>query len=516
MATPSGYSDPVSPRNAVQLDLFARLDREPASSASGISLTVARASVSPGWWGIIGSIYSALANDAIVRVCREEDGVLLFDATAKADGRSVAPYVQRLVALAARTCGCCGTTGALPYRAHVDGPTRAVCATCKARLQAGESFLAVADGYWRLDGSKRATSHTPRVGLVRQPSAPTRSMRQCTTLAPDELRATIAEIRAAMAAELVGQDDAVSRLALLAGLHVGAGLPRGGRALILGPSGAGKSTAALAMVDAMKAGGWDVPAVYCEGISLTSPGWSGAPSIGDLIQAALRGGPLDSPRARRAVVVIDELHHIGLVDGLQGNQAVKRQEVLSSLLGLLGGGTVHLGDGTDEWSSREALVIGMGAFTGFLDVTRPPTVHELVRAGLPLELATRFEEVVRLRRLPERELVALLRRWPAVTSLVAVCERLGHSVRIHDEVFRRAARAVMLDQGGATARTAGGWIVVALREALTSALSDPDPRELVLTPDSLTIPSPPVRRLRPDDPPDDTGGWDATVILTRR
>lgn len=214
--------------------------------------------------------------------------------------------------------------------------------------------------------------------------------------------------------------------------------------------------------------------------------------------------------------MIDELHHIGVVDGFQGSHLTKRQEVLSSLLGLVGGGTIHLGDGTDEWSSRETLVIGMWAFTGLLDVTRPPTIRELVRAGLPLELVTRFEEVVLLRRLQERELVALLRRWPAITSLVALGERLGHTVRIHDEVFRRAARAVTLAQDGATARTAGGWIVSALRDALTGALAEPESRELVPTPDSLAIPRELLQRSRPDDPPDDGGAWDATLILTKR
>lgn len=472
--------------------------------------------MSPGWWSIVDSIYNALAHDAIVRMCREEDGVLLLDAMAKADGRSVAPYLQRLVDLAARTCGCCGAATATPYRPHVDGPTHVVCASCKSRIQAGDSYLAVADDYWCLDGTRRASGARQRGASGARASAAESPLKSCTTLGPEELRSVIADFRRGLAAEIVGQDDVVARLALLAGLHVGGGLPRGGRALILGPSGAGKSASILALFSILKAGGWDVPLVHCEGISLSAPGWAGAPSIGDVVQAALRGAPPDSLRARRAVVVIDELHHIGLVDGLQGNSLAKKQEVLSSMLALVGGGTVLLGDGTDEWSSREALVIGVGAFTNLLDTARPPTVHQLVRAGLPLELATRFEEVVLLQRLPERELITLLRRWPAVTSLVAVCERLGHTVRIHDELFTCAARAVMLDQGGATARTAGGWLVSALRDALTAALAEPEAGEIVLTPDSLTIPRAPTRRTPPDDPPDDVDGWDATLILTKR
>lgn len=181
-------------------------------------------------------------------------------------------------------------------------------------------------------------------------------------------------MRDVMAQELVGQDDVVARLALLAGLHVGAGLPRGACALIVGPSGVGKSTAIHALRRALDEGGWDVPVVVTDAIDLTSPGWSGAPSIGDLVEAAIGDEPPDSARARHALVVIDEIHHIGIApqDGLHSNMAAKRREVISSLLPLVGYGTLHLGEGTREWSSRNALVICMGAFTGLLDTKKNP------------------------------------------------------------------------------------------------------------------------------------------------
>lgn len=230
MVTPGAHSNPGSPQDAVQFDLFAPSDREPPPPVSGINLSVARASVSPGWWSIAGSIYGALANDAMVRACREEDGVLLLDATVKADGRSVAPYVQRLGDLATRTCGRCGSTPASPYQMHVNGPTRVVCVACKARLQSGESYLTVADEFWRLDGSKRSPGVHARTdgGIGR--AAPKSALRACTSLGPEELRNVIAEFRTALAAEIVGQDETVVRLAVLAGLHVDAGLPRSGLA----------------------------------------------------------------------------------------------------------------------------------------------------------------------------------------------------------------------------------------------------------------------------------------------
>jgi hypothetical protein len=216
------------------------------------------------------------------------------------------------------------------------------------------------------------------------------------------------------------------------------------------------------------------------------------------------------------VVVIDEIHHAGVVEGLHGNMLAKRNEVLSSLLSLFGHGTLRLGDGTREWSSKNALVIALGAFTGLLDAERAPTPADLVAAGLPLELATRFDQVLTLRRLSERQLIALLRQWPALVSLTEVCQRLGVAVRIADETFARAARAVTTSRDGSTARTAGGWVVTAVRDALIGALGNSETRELVVTPDSLAIARSSRRRIGPDDPPGAAGGWDATIVLTPR
>jgi ATP-dependent protease Clp ATPase subunit len=262
--------------------------------------------------------------------------------------------------------------------------------------------------------------------------------------------------------------------------------------------------------------GWKLPFVATDALDLTSPGWGGAPSVGDLIEAALGKEPPDSARARHAIVVIDEIHHANLSQDLHGNMAAKRQEVLASLLSLLGYGTLNLGEDAKEWSSQNALVIAMGAFTELLDATRSPTPADLVAAGIPHELATRFEEVIVLRPLSERQLLELLRRWPALVSLIDVCARLGYAVRIHDEAFARAARAVIANDDKSTARTAGGWLVAALRSALIEALRDPAVKELEITPDSLSIARPDTRRRRGDDPPGEAGDWNATIILTPR
>lgn len=272
---------------------------------------------------------------------------------------------------------------------------------------------------------------------------------------------------------------------------------------MLGPSGVGKSSLIEALRDALDAGRWDVPFVFTDALDLSSAGWKGA-SIGDLVQAVLGGDSPDSVRARHAVVVIDELHHANIVEDMDGNMRAKRQEVLASLLGLFGHGVLHLGETGKTWSSRNALVLGLGAFTGTLDLSHVPAQSDLIRAGLPLELSTRFEEVVVLSPLAEGELLALLRRWPALVSLTEVCERLGFLVRIHDEAYRRAARALVLSADHATPRTAGAWLVTALRHELMTALTSGVVRDLVITPDSLEIARSAAPRADGDEPWDES------------
>jgi energy-coupling factor transporter ATP-binding protein EcfA2 len=105
---------------------------------------------------------------------------------------------------------------------------------------------------------------------------------------------------------------------------------RGGRALILGTSGVGNTTLIRAMRLAMEPfGGGALLGVATDGLDLTSPGWAGAPSIGDLAQQAVHampGEPLDGERARHAVVVIDELHRMRMLTESSGSIADHRAE----------------------------------------------------------------------------------------------------------------------------------------------------------------------------------------------
>lgn len=518
MTSPHSTSGPPPASSSRQLELFPAPLAESPADRHRTSRAVARASISPAWYPLVEGLYRP-NNGISVTQCHELDGELVLEAAS--NDAEWLDLLQRISAAAARTCGCCGAEAGHLHRDHLDGPTRRVCTQCRDRLRDGESYLVIADDYWQLDGSRRAQPHSHVGRQVGATSGVRVPKRPCSALPADELRRVIAEIRAAMTADCVGQDVALARLALLGGIHVGGGVDlRGARALILGPSGVGKSLAVESLRRSLESMSFDLPWISVDALDLTSAGYSGAPSVGDLIDAALRDEPTTtSIRARKTVVVIDELHWARQIPGT-GNQQIKRTEVLGSLLGLAGGGTVHFEDGR-EWSSQNALVIGMGAFSGLLDLSRPRrpiSIRELVTAGgIPLELATRLAaQIITLSPLTQEQMIQLLMRFQPLTDLVAVCTRLGFTVRIPIETYARAALVVTLGYDGSTPRTAGGWLVSALREALLSGLADPHMRELVVAPDALPIAPTAMRPAPPGDSPDEPGDWDTTIILTRR
>lgn len=506
----------ASSRDPDQLELFAS---EPAESHPFRDPTVVRALVPPGWWAYV----QPLLAEALVHLCREVDGRLEIVATAlpPADDAELQEDLDHLRRAITEMCICCGQRGAVRRQAP-GGRIVVACERCWPLLQGRQSVLAVADQFFHLDGSRRMISRAIQPDAPRRPEVPVPSngLRECGTMAPAELRAVAAEFRRTMAARVVAQEEAVARLATLAALHVGGGTP-GSRALVVGPSGVGKTSLLSSLEAAFREGRFDVAVVRIDCIELQSPGWSGAPSIGEVIAGALGDTPLDSVRARRLVVILDEIHHIRTVDvpggaGSSTSIGAKRAEILASLLGLTArDGVVNVGkDSYRPWSSGDAMIIALGAFTDLLDLSRDPTIADLA-PHLGLELASRFEQVIRLRPIPEEALVGLLKRWPALIALTELAARLGLETRIHEEAYRRAARAVAQGRSRSTPRTAGGWLVAALQRSLDRALVDSTVQELVVTPDDLPISTTEFRR-PPEEPPEQGGDWDATIILTPR
>lgn len=490
----------------IQLELFPR-ETGLADPTHAVRCESARASVSPGWWPFVRALFDP-TDEIVVQVCEERDGDLILEA-APADPASgtLDVIIARIRDATSRTCGCCGSRGAQLVRISLDGPTRRVCAACEGRLRQGEEYLAIADEFWRLDGTRRGGPLQVTMREVPGAVPFEEAARPLVVLAPGDLRTAIREIRDRLAEEVVGHREIIDRLALLGGLHVGAGLPRGGRALLIGPSGAGKTSLMSAFRRALAP--WGLPWTTIAATDLNSVGWAGGIWIGAAIESSLGRLAPDSPLARHAVVTVDELAHARVDNDVSGNMRAKQQEVLASLLGLTGYGLpIQLPESRRAWSSDEALVIGIGAFSGILDVSRPISVQDVVgTGGIPLELATRLAgELLVMERLAEEDLVALLRRWPELTSLVEICGRLGYVVQITPEAYRHAARVVTLNHDSLTARTAGAWLVAGLRRALVAALDDADRDEIVITPDSLPIPStaamPPRRERGFDSGPD--------------
>lgn len=300
------------------------------------------------------------------------------------------------------------------------------------------------------------------------------------TVPPSDLRAIAREIRARF--RVHGQDDAVNSISVLAALHVAGGMRRGGRPIIVGPSGCGKTTLLRGLADAIA--DWGLPVATVDAIDLTGPGWGGAPSISDVIEASWRGRAT-AEQQRRMLVVIDEIHHARVDSEAHGNMAAKQREVLASFLSLTGGGRLQIGESGGSIETDRMLVVCAGAFTGMRDDN--VTVDALVRYGIPLELATRFDQIVRIRRLHRRALVSVLKQHDAMADMLELCARLGIRIRIHEQTFTRAACAVEHDQSS-TPRTAVGWIVTAFRAQLYDALFGEGSTSIELSPDSLDIP----------------------------
>lgn len=412
--------------------------------------------------------------------------------------------------VANRTCAACGEPGALYLRAP-DGVPRTLCRRCPTALIV-QTFAGLCGTHFDERGNRRAPGGGSPAAVGREPDPP---------MSADELRALYHDLYRGLTQTIVGQDEACAAFALAGALHVGGSLPLGPRLLLMGPSGVGKTTLCRTMARLMPG---NLAFVYVDASDLTSPGWSSAPSIGDLVQAAIGRDEPDSCRARKAVVMVDEFAHLRVIPGTEGNLRAKREEVLTSLLTLAGGGPIQLGDSNTAWDSTEAMVVFSGAFTGLRMAGWAPTVRELTDFGIPPELANRIgQEVVVLRRLPEAALVDLLRRWPQLAALCEVAARLGYSVQILDETYRRAARVLALGHDGSTPRTAAGWLVGAVKSALVGALDgavgpEAEAIPLVITPDCLPVEPTATKaasgapRRRDDDDPD----WDAALLVRLR
>lgn len=463
---------------SAQLELFDHVGPE----LPGIPAKVARAQVSPGWWPLLAPLFDE--EELIIIECREREGrlVLVAEERHHEQDDAVPDWLRPTVARVERTCGACGSGFGTP-RVLLDCTVRVLCDGCRQEVSEESGFAAQADRFFRFDGCRRVPpTALPTSARVTSPAAASSSQ----VLPPEELRQLVRVLAASMADDLRSQGEARLLLAMCGAMHVAAGLSRGPRLLIVGRTGTGKTTSILALQKALERAGYRLPVAMKDATGLSSPGWHGL-NLPDAVLQAVHG----HPAASKAIVVIDELHHIGLRpdDDVNGTTRSKKAEVLSSLQTAVGGGEVTSSSGS-SWDSQPGFIVGIGAFTDRLDVTRPIDTQALVNAGIPIELATRFESIVRLAPLQEQAIREIVQYAPAVRNVIEMAERLGFAVTVTREALSHAARMHALSEGRESPRSAIGWVVTAVRSALLQRFlsAETDVSPLVITPDSLAVP----------------------------
>lgn len=433
------------------------------------------------------------------------------------------------VKLARETCALCGEAPAtrLPRVPSAPAGVR-VCSECSAELQTTE--WQELDAEWRsqpvveqLLTSESPVPQTPisaklvkaeslvvkpvAAHVARRPAIPSMASDLDTPLPPEQLRELWAKLLAAMQRRIAGNEDAVRRLALIGALHVGAAPDVGARVLVLGSTGSGKTHAMASFIDALSEVGYPVVVLKTDVGAINAPGWSKAPSIGELVLAALGARSPTEPKARRAVVLLEELHHSRVRGDADSSSRLKREEVLASLLGLVAGDHVPLGEKTDTWSARQALVFAAGAFTGLDLSAANVTPARLSSVGIPPELANRLcsGDIVEFSAPPKMEIARVLGAWPELVSLTSTARHLGFTLRIPEATLHRASELIMDGRQGDTFRSAGGAIVSAARQHLLTALEKGARRnEIVVTPDDIRTARPPrPSKDLPRDPPEE-------------
>jgi hypothetical protein len=264
----------------------------------------------------------------------------------------------------------------------------------------------------------------------------------------------------------------------------------------VGPSGCGKSQLARSVAEVL-----DAPFVHLDCLELAETSWQGTTVpdyLGELHRAAVercRSGATPAEVAAvmgRAVIIIDEAHHLGYVDGVAGTDGVTRAFRIgrqTSLMPLLEGYVpLHYsptgnGERTATFKAAGTLRIVCGAFTG---LGTAPTPEALRAYGLQSEFVERLGEALELRAPPPDVQGRVLERGLAPLR-EAYCT-YGYGLRVNPETLRYAAAAVSRGAGGSRAGVA--WLKAAAYVALERLLEAGAPLGTVyeLVPDDVRVP----------------------------
>lgn len=156
----------------------------------------------------------------------------------------------------------------------------------------------------------------------------------------EEARADYASIRAPLDTRVVGREDVLDQLPLVAFLHRrGTALHR---LLLAGPSGAGKTHVARAIAEVSGA-----PFLVIDAQQITEAGWSGLHL--DEFLAGFVVQVKNPALLARSLVLVDELDKVRIHPSAHGNALDKPRAVQTSLLGLFGvGAPVRFGTGANN------------------------------------------------------------------------------------------------------------------------------------------------------------------------
>jgi ATP-dependent protease Clp ATPase subunit len=305
-------------------------------------------------------------------------------------------------------------------------------------------------------------------------------------LARDEWR----DIRRRLGGLIVGREELLDMLSVLAIRQRYAIGPVAPRLLLTGPSGSGKTHTAAALAEVI-----GVPFHSILATEVVETGWSGGASLSEHLGMWYRAA---GRAIATGVILLDEIDKIRVNWAhAHGNSIDKYRNQLASLLPLLGVGTPVAVSGAEApIDFRRALVICGGAFTDadWSASGRTPTSEDLCRYGLLPELVDRLTERIALTPASPAELAAIYagELSGALAGEVEVARDLGYELVVEPATYLFAARAVGASRGGSGPRVGAGWLAEAARRLIACALRDAVPPGILrLTPDDLRLP--PIR-----------------------
>lgn len=293
-----------------------------------------------------------------------------------------------------------------------------------------------------------------------------------------------AELRARLAARVVGHEAVRDRLALLCVQHMLGTSTSPLRALLIGPSGAGKTTILRAICDSLP-----VAHAFLDATDFSASGWAGT-NVSDVLAALWQQAGESTAAMSRAVVVIDEMDKLRARGSGAGAEVARDRQ--RSLLPVLGANPIRFTGSTSKdrtliWDSRRALIVMAGVFNG-LPRDREILPHDLVRAGFLPELVERMGQILPLGPLRPADAARVLRS--RVRDDIALFASFGYKLLVTDEACGLVARAM-----------ADGALRIGMRQAATllSAVAQgkllgllraraPSGTVVVLTPDDVDLP----------------------------